>query len=127
MCSSDLSLVQRQLEYILNDVHTMLRKQQFGDTLINDYFQKHIKDFKARAEREVRLALLLPKIVESEKISISEEELKKHFEQISQQTGQTIEAIEKFYAENVQRKQDLAHELERRRAIDALVANAKIK
>lgn len=121
------SLVQRQLEFILQDVLQMLKRQQFGDSLIQDYLRKHQKDFEARAEREVRIALLLPKVVEAEKISVGEADLKAHFEQIAAQSGQKLEAIEKFYAENTQRKQELMHEMERRKALEAMVANAKAK
>lgn len=121
------SLVQRQLEFILQDVMQMLKRQQYGDSLIQDYFRKHQKDFQGRAEREVRIALLLPKVVEAEKISVSEADLKAHFEQIAQQSGQSLEAIEKFYSENAQRKGELTHEMERRKALQAMVDNAKAK
>lgn len=121
------SLVQRQLEYILQDVMEMLRRQKFGDTLIQDYLRKHSKDFEARAEREVRIALLLPKVVEAEKISVGEPELREHFNQIVKQSGQKIEAIEKFYLENTQRKAELVHELERKKALQVMVDNIKAK
>ncbi|MGZ3653213.1 MAG: trigger factor [Bdellovibrionota bacterium] len=121
------SLVQRQLEYILGDVLNMLRKQKFGDTLIAEYVQKHRKDFEARAEREVRLALLLPKVVEAEKITVGEEDFKAHFDQIVQQSGQKIDAVEKFYLDNTQRKAELAHELERKKALQVMVDSAKAK
>jgi len=121
------SLVQRQLEFILSDVMEMLRRQKFGDTLIQDYLRKHSKDFEARAEREVRIALLLPKVVEAEKITVSEAELREHFSQIVKQSGQSIEAIEKFYLENAQRKGELTHELERKKALQVMVDSAKAK
>lgn len=121
------SLVQRQLEYILGDVLNLLRKQKFGDTLIQEYVQKHRKDFEARAEREVRLALLLPKVVEAEKITVTEEDFKAHFDQIVAQSGQNLDAVEKFYKDNTQRKAELTHELERKKALQVMIDNAKAK
>jgi len=121
------SLVQRQLEFILQDVMEMLRRQKFGDTLIQEYLRKHSKDFEARADREVRIALLLPKVVEAEKISVSEADLREHFDTIVKGSGQKIEAIEKFYTENTQRKNELMHELERKKALQVMVDNAKAK
>ncbi len=121
------SLVQRQLEFILQDVTQLLRKQQFGDSLIQDYMRKHVKEFQARAEREVRLALLLPKVVEEEKITVEEKDLREHFQTIVQQSGQKLEAIEKFYLDNTQRKGELMHELERRKALQIMVDSAKAK
>lgn len=120
------SLVQRQLQYILQEVAGLLRKQQFGDNLIQDYLRKHSKDFEARAAREVKLALLLPKVVEAEKISVTDDDFKTYFDEIVKQSGQKADAIEKFYKENTSRKEELSRELERRKALDVLVNNAKV-
>ncbi len=122
-----VSLVQRQLQYILEEVAGMLRKQKFGDGLIQDYMRKHAKDFQGRAEREVKVALLLPKVVEQEKIQASEEDFRKYFEDIVKHSGQKIEAIEKFYQDNAQRKEELAHEIERRNAVFLMIDSAKAK
>jgi trigger factor len=121
------SLVQRQLEFILGDVLNLLRKQKFGDTLIQEYVAKHRKDFEARAEREVRLALLLPKVVEAEKITVTDEDFKAHFDQMAQQSGQTLESIEKFFKDNAQRKGELVHELERKKALQIMIDTATAK
>ena len=121
------SLVQRQLEFILGDVSNLLKKQKFGENLIHDYIRKHAKDFQGRAEREVKLALLLPKVVEQEKITVSEADFKDTFEEISKQSGQSLDAIEKFYSENPTRKSDMAREIERRKATKVLLDNAKAK
>ena len=120
------SLVQRQLQYILQEVAGLLRKQQFGDNLVQDYLRKHQKDFEARAAREVKLALLLPKVVEAEKITVGDEDFKTYFDEIVKQSGQKADAIEKFYKENTSRKEELSRELERRKALDVLVNNAKV-
>ncbi|MCO5144298.1 MAG: trigger factor [Oligoflexia bacterium] len=122
-----VSLVQRQLQHILGDVSNMLKRQQYSENVIADYFRKHSKEFEQRAEKEVKLALLLPKVIEEEKITTNEEDLKKHFDEIVKQSGQKIEAIEKFYETNTQRKTELIRELERKKAIDLLIQHAVIK
>lgn len=121
------SLVQRQMEHILQDVSEMLRRQKFGDSLVKEYLQKHAKDFHGRAEREVRLALLLPKVVELEKITASEEDFRNHFDQVVKQSGQKAEAVEKFYQENANRKNELAREIERNKALQIMLDSAKAK
>ncbi|HEY8279250.1 MAG TPA: trigger factor [Bdellovibrionota bacterium] len=121
------SLVQRQLEFILSDVVNMLRRQKFGDTVVAEYVHKHRKDFEGRAEREVRIALLLPKVVEAEKITVGEADFREHFETIVKQSGQKVDAVEKFYLDNTQRKTELTHELERRKALQVMVDSAKAK
>jgi trigger factor len=126
-CEVPPSLVQRQLQAILADVADLLRKQRFSDNLIQDYLRKHAADFTSRAEREVKLALLLPKVVEAEKITVGEEDFKKYFSEIVMQSGQKLDAVEKFYNDNKSRKQELTHELERRKAMQLMVDSAKAK
>jgi trigger factor len=121
------SLVQRQLQHILGDVAQLLRRQQFSDNLIQDYVRKHAKDFETRAEREVKLALLLPKVIELEKIKASEADEKDYFNEIVKQSGQKLDAIEKFYKDNTQRKQELHNEIERRKAMQLMLDHAKAK
>ncbi len=121
------SLVQRQLEFIAGDVAEMLKKQKFGDSMVKEYLQKHAKEFHARAEREVRLALLLPKVVEEEKITVTDTDLRGYFDEIVKQSGQKADAVEKFYQENTQRKTELTRELERRKALQVMLDSAKLK
>lgn len=121
------SLVQRQLQHILQDVAQLLRRQQFGDGMIQDYLRKHSADFEKRAEREVKLALLLPKVVELEKIKATAEDEKQYFDEIVKQSGQKLDAIEKFYKDNTQRKQELHHEIERKKAMQLMLDHAKAK
>lgn len=121
------SLVQRQMQNILTDVSSLLRRQKFGDTVIQDYMRKHAKDFQSRAEREVKLALLLPKIIEVEKIDCTEADLKGRYAELSSQSGQEIDAVEKFYKESPQRLEELKKETQRKKALQILVDNAKAK
>jgi trigger factor len=121
------SLVQRQLQAILADVADLLRKQRFGDNLIQEYLRKHSEDFKSRAEREVKLALLLPKVVEAEKITTSEEDFKNYYQEIVRQSGQNADAVEKFYTENKGRREELGNELQRRKAMELMLSSAKAK
>lgn len=121
------SLVQRQLQAILGDVADLLRKQRFSDNLIQDYVRKHSEEFKQRAEREVKLALLLPKVVEAEKITAEDEDFKNYFNEIVKQSGQKADAVEKFYNDNKNRREELGQELQRRKAMQLMLENAKAK
>ena len=121
------SLIERQLEFILEDVSQLLRRQRFNDKLIQEYFGKHEQELRARAEREVRVALLLPKIVDAEKIKVTDGDLNAHFNELAARTGQKLDAIEKFYGEDPKRKANLEGELQRKKAVQFLVENAKEK
>jgi trigger factor len=121
------ALIQRQLQVILNDVGQLLKRQKFSDNLIQDYFQKHWDAFNARAEREVKLALLLPQIIGTEKITASDEEVNKYIADQAKRMNQPMEMVEKFYKDQPGRKEDLKREVERMKALDFLIAEAKVK
>ena len=120
------SLIQRQLRHIFGEVSEMLKRQKYTDKIIEEYFQKHFEEFKSRAEREVKVALMLPKVVEAEKIEATEEDMKKHFDSIVKTSGQQLDAIEKFFKDNAQRREEMMRELQRRKAVQFLVENAKV-
>ena len=120
-------LVQRQLEHIVQEIASVLKKQQFGDEMVKDYLRNYSKDLHVRAEREVKVALLLPKLIANEKITATEEDIRAHFNEIVKSTDQKLEAIEEFYKKNEHRKTDLARELERKKAVKFLVEHAKGK
>jgi trigger factor len=120
------SLIQRQLRHILGEVSELLKRQKYNDKVVEDYFQKNFDEFKARAEREVKVALFLPKVIEQEKIETTEEDLTKHFEEVSKSSGQDLAAVEKFYKENTQRRDELKRDLQRRKAVQFLVDEAKV-
>jgi len=75
----------------------------------------------------VRLALLLPKVVEAEKISTTDADFASYIEEVVTQSGQSKENIEKFYKENAQRRDELGRELERRKALQIMLDSAKAK
>ncbi|NUM89435.1 MAG: trigger factor [Bdellovibrionales bacterium] len=120
------SLIQRQLRHIFSEMAEMLKRQKYNDKLIEDYFHRHFDEFKQRAEREVRVALMLPKIVELEKIEAAEADFQDHFDRIVKQSGQKLEQVEKFFSENAARKEELTREIQRRKALRFLVDNAKV-
>ncbi len=119
------SLIQRQLRHIFGEMAEMLKRQKFNDALIEDYFKRHFDEFKQRAEKEVKVALMLPKVVELEKIEAKDEDYKAHFDQIVKQSGQKLEQVEKFFSDNATRKEELSREIQRRKALKFLVENAK--
>ena len=121
------TLVQRQLQLIIEDVNRLLRRQQFEEKNIEEYFKKHWSDLKSRAEREVKLALLLPQIVGTEKIEASDEDLKNHLVKVSKGAGQSVEKLEKHYFGDNERKEDLRRDVQRYKALDLMVKEAKAK
>lgn len=121
------SLVQRQLQFILQDVTNLLKRQRFGENLIQDYLAKNWQELQVRAEKEVKLALLLPKVVEAEKIEASDDDLRDYLKEGAAQAGnKNLADLEKQYMGTADRKIELQREVQRQKAIKFLVANAKV-
>lgn len=121
------SLVERQLQYILNDVSRLLKRQQFSDALIQDYFRRHWQDFQSRALREVKIALLLPQVIGTEKIEADEPEMRQHVRELAKNSRQDPEKMEQFYFDSKERTDDLKRDVQRQKALDLLVREAKLK
>ena len=66
-------------------------------------------------------------MVASERPKASEADEKDYFNEIVKQSGQKLDAIEKFYKDNTQRKQELHNEIERRKAMQLMLDHAKAK
>jgi FKBP-type peptidyl-prolyl cis-trans isomerase (trigger factor) len=58
---------------------------------------------------------------------VGDADFRSYFDEIVKQSGQKIEAVEKFYNDNAHRKQELVHEIERRKALQVLLDNVKAK
>lgn len=119
------TLVSHQLNRILRDLGAALEKQHFSNTMIEDYMKKHISELQQRAEREVQLALLLPKVVEAEKFSVTDEEINERLEKVAQASGKDVAEVRKFY-ESDERGAELRSQIARDKGIDFMVEKAKV-
>lgn len=120
------TLISHQLNRILRDLAAALEKQHFSSTMIEDYMKKHVEELQTRAEREVQLALLLPKVVDAEKFEITDEDVADRIEKIAASTGKDKKEVETYYKSD-ERKQELKGQIARDKGIDLMVENAKVK
>lgn len=121
-----VTLIQYQLNHILHELSAVLERQKFSGKLIEEYITRHLDELQARAEREVKLALILPKIVEMEKISVSDSELEKRIELMAQAGGKNLAEVKKSYSKEEART-NLKNQIARDAAIDLIVEHAKVK
>ena len=96
-----------------NRINDMLReweyRNRYAGVTIKDYLQytglsmeKFRETFREPAATQVKLRLGLEKIAELENISISDEELEKHYEELAEQHKQTVERVKELIpAENL--------------------------
>jgi trigger factor len=118
-------MVERQAKNLI--ARTELRLVQQGIKLEESTIdrQKLLDTFKPAAEKEVRGSLILEKIAEMEKLSISEEEQEARLTQIAAQLNQRPEAVKSYY----QKKNlldDLRAQMLEEKTLDFLLSKAKM-
>lgn len=83
--------------------------------------------YRETAEKQVRRHLILEKIIDQEKMSISEEELEEGFKDISLQFNQPVEQIKAYYKENPDKINFFEHTLLEKKAIKLIIDSSNIE
>ena len=85
------------------------------------------KEYRSIAERRVKVGLILAKIGEDQKISVSEDDLKKAIEQEILRQPDAKEQIIKFYSENSQALASLKAPIFEQKIVEYILENIKIE
>ncbi len=91
-----------------------------------DFVQMAYNQMRGQAERDVRGAMLLEKIAELENVEVSDEEINEEIEQMANYYRTTPEEIRDSLAQQQGGEANIANSLRTRKAVEALVENAKI-
>ena len=119
------SMIERQVQNLISRAEIRLARQGMKLEESNLDRQKLRESFQPMAEKEVQGSLILEKIAEVEKLSVSEAELEEKFEKLATQTNQRVEVVKNFY-----QKKDLGEDLRAQileeKTLDFLLSQAKI-
>jgi len=119
------SMIERQVQNLISRAEIRLARQGMKLEESNLDRQKLHESFQPMAEKEVQGSLILEKIAEVEKLSVSEAELEEKFEKLAAQTNQRVEVVKNFY-----QKKDLGEDLRAQileeKTLDFLLSQAKI-
>ncbi len=119
------TMVERQLDHILARTEVQLARQGLKLEGAGRDNPKLRESMTPAAEKEVRDALLLEKIAEKEKITVSPEEVEKKLQDLAAQMNQRVEALKSTY-EKKGRLEDLRAMLVEEKTLDFLLSRAKI-
>lgn len=119
------AMIEKKIDSDINDFAYRLQAQGLD---IQTYLQytgmdneKFREGFKARAEKQVKLDLALEKIIEVEKIEVTEAEIDAEYQKFAEAYNMEMDAIKKAIpAEN------LRPEIASRKAVDLIVENAVV-
>lgn len=120
------SLIDRQVQLIMNRAEMRLASQGVRINPQDSDRQKIRESLLPTAEKEIRGMLILEKIGDLEKISISEDELGKRLEGMAKELNQRPEALRSFY-QREDRLEDLRAQMREEKTLEFLLSQAKIR
>jgi len=120
------SLVERQLEGLVEDAKARLSSRGFKKEDVNSKTDEFKSNLRQEAEKRVRLYFLLDEISRKEHITVSEEEVNSTLQAIAKQYNKTFDEIKHEYEER-DLIDGLAEDLRETKVIDFLLKEAVIK
>ncbi len=121
------TLIESQARNLLNNFAKDLAGRGVNlDTVESDFVQMAYGQMRTQAERDVRGAMLLEKIAELEKIEIADAEIEEEIGKMAEYYKVTPEEVRKSL-DDQDGTAGITNNLRTRKAIEALVAKAKIK
>ena len=120
-------MVKYEFDIIWNKFNDDKTKGIIDETDKNRKEEDLKKEYRSIAERRVKVGLILAKIGEDQKISVSEDDLKKEIEQEILRQPDAKEQIIKFYSENSQALASLKAPIFEQKVVEYILENIKIE
>lgn len=121
------SMVEYELENIVADTE---RRFAYQNRSMEDVgLSKEVlqEQYRETAEQQVRRQIILGKIIEQEKLELSDEELAAGYEEMAKNFNQPVDQIKGFYAQNKDRLDFFKHALLEKQAIKLIIDNSDIE
>ncbi|HTL47198.1 MAG TPA: trigger factor [Verrucomicrobiae bacterium] len=126
-------LVERRIASLLDQaIHKHSGEHNHGDDHDHEHPEipeeeknKMRETLRPEAERQLQIAFLLDEIATKENITVSEEDLKKHFAKVAERFKQPVDAVEKYYNGSPEALDSVRDQLRNEKTIDFIKQNAK--
>lgn len=120
------SMVERQTRYLMERYQGQLANQAGADGDNAPPMEEARKTLEGRATRQVQATLLVEKISQQEKISVSDQEVQERVDNISRAAGERAKSVRDYYAKP-EARDDLRAQLVFDRTVGYLLEHARIK
>lgn len=120
------TMIERQVQSFLARAELQLAKEGRRIESATPEGEKLRETFLPLAEKEVRGSLILEKIAEIEKISVSEAELDAYLEKLAKRLNRRVEAVKSLYQQR-NLMDELRQQVLEEKTLDFLIEKAKIK
>ncbi len=120
------TLVDGELEHILNDAE---QKFAYNNKSLDDLGLTReglAEQYRPVAEKQVRRHLILSKLIDQEKVDLSDEELEAGFQEMSENFQQPVDHIKNYYKQNKEGLELFKHTLLEKKTLTLIIENSQI-
>ena len=121
------TLIKLELDGIIADAEIRFSQSNMTLDQLGLTREKLEEEYRDLAEKQVRRHLFLSKVIEQEKMEMSDAEMETEFELFSKNTGQPLDMIKNYYKQNPDRMDGFKHALLEKKVFDLIVEKADIK
>jgi len=121
------AMVDYELENIIADTERRFEYQNTSMEEIGLTKEKLQEQYRGTAEQQVRRQIILGKVIEQEKLELSDDELEAGYADMAKNFNQPVEQIKSFYDQNKERLDFFKHALLEKKAIKLIIENSDIE
>ena len=118
-------LVENRIDDKVRDLAYDMARQGLNPTKANVDWASMRSELKAVAEKETRAGLILAKVADQEGFDVSPQEISQELEGLAESTNQPIDKVRQHFQED-SRREGLVDQIRRRKALDVVLAGAKV-
>lgn len=120
------TLIERQKEYLREDIKRSLMQQGFNEEMTKQYFDKWSEDLTTKATFQVRSGLILDKLARQYNVESTDADLEKKVKETSESMGLDQEQVRKYYNSSNEIKQNLMFAIREEKTFEKLLAEVKV-
>ncbi len=120
-------LVQFELDGIIADAQMRFSQNNISMEELGLTREAMSEQYRDLAEKQVRRHLFLGKIIEQEKMTVTDEELEAEYSTFARSLGQPIDIIKQFYNAHPDKLDGFKHALLEKKAIDLIIEKADVE
>jgi trigger factor len=121
------SMIEYELENIIADTERRLAYQNTSMEKVGLSKEKLQEQYRETAEQQVRRQIILGKVIEQEKLELTDEEMDVGYAEMAQNFNQPVDQIKGFYDQNKDRLDFFKHALLEKKAIKLIIDYGNIE
>lgn len=120
------TLIDAELEHIVNDAEQKFAQNNRKLEDVGLSREKLAEQYRETAEKQVRRHMILGKLMDQEKLSLTDEELDKGFQEMADNYGQPVEHLKQYYEMNKDGLSFFKHTLLEKKALALIIENGTV-